>query len=105
MTGFDLPQNFYSDPESLLRRTRARLISPRRPLSAAEPAIESSSASQAMAQKTLSDYSSPSANQVPTRPEVNTGGENFEIKMGLITMVQASPFCGKANEDASAHVQ
>ena len=43
--------------------------------------------------------------QVPTGPEVNTGGENFEIKTGLIRMVQASPFCGKTNEDASAHLQ
>ena len=58
-----------------------------------------------MAQKTLRDYFAPSANQVPTGPEANTGGENFEIKTGLITMVQASPFCGKANEDASAHFQ
>jgi hypothetical protein len=31
------------------------------------------------------------------------GTENFEIKMGLITMVQASPFGGKTNEDANAH--
>ena len=105
MTGFDLPQNIHSDPESLLRRTQSCLVSPRRLLSAAEPVIASSSASQAMAQKTLRDYFAPSANQVPIGPEVNTGGENFEIKMGLITMVQASPFCGKANEDASAHVQ
>ena len=45
------------------------------------------------------------ANQVPTGPEVNTGGENFEIKTGLIMMAQASPLCGKANEDASAHLQ
>ena len=58
-----------------------------------------------MAQKTLCVYSAPSANQVPIGPEVNTRGENFEIKTGLITMVQASPFCGKANEDASAHLQ
>ena len=58
-----------------------------------------------MAQKTLRDYSAPSANQVPTRPEVNTGGVHFEIKTGFITMVQASPFCGRANEDASAHLQ
>ena len=57
-----------------------------------------------MAQKTLGDYSAPSASQVPTGPEVNTGLENFEIKTGLITMVQASPFRGKANEDASAHL-
>ena len=105
MTGFDLPQNFHSDPESLLRRTRARLVSPRRSLSAVDPVITSSSSPRAMAQKTLRNYSAPFASQVPTGPEVNTGGENFEIKTGLITMVQASPFCGKANEDASAHLQ
>ena len=58
-----------------------------------------------MAQKTLCDYSAPSTSQVPTGLEDNTGGENFEIKTGLITMVQASPFCGRANEDASAHLQ
>ena len=105
MTGFDLPQNFHSDPESLLRRTRARLVSPRRSLSAVDPVIASSSAPRAMAQKTLHDYSAPSANQVPTGPEVNTGGENFKIKTGLITMVLASSFCGKANEDANAHLE
>ena len=88
MTGFDLPQNFHSDPESLLRRTRAHLVSPRRSLSAVDPVIALSSAPRAMAQKTLRDYSAPSANQVPTGPEVNTRGENFEIKTGLITMVQ-----------------
>ena len=105
MTGFDLPQNFHSDPESLLRRMRARLVSPRRSLPAVDPVIASLSAPIAMAQKTLRDYSAPSANHVSTGPEVNTGGENFKIKAGLITMVQASPFCGKANEDASAHLQ
>ena len=72
MTGFDLQQNFHSDPESLLRRTQARLISPQRSLSAVDPVIASSSAPRAMAQKTLRDYSAPSANQVPTGPEVNT---------------------------------
>ena len=105
MTGFDLPQNFHSNQESLLRRTRAHLVSPRRPLSVAKPVIASSSAPRAMAQKILHDYSAPSANQVPTGPEINTGGENFEIKTGLITMVQASPFCGKDNEDAITHLQ
>ena len=116
MTSFDLPQNFHSDPESLLRRVRPHIIPPRISLSAVDPVIASSSAPRAMAQKILRDYSAPSANQVPTGPEVNTGGENFEIKTGLITMVQASPFCGntmvqaspfcgKANEDASAHLQ
>ena len=105
MTSFDLPQNFTPNPESLFRRVRPRVVLPQISLSVAEPVIQAPSASQAMTQKTLRDYSTPSASQVPTGPEVNTGGENFEIKTGLITMVQASPFCGKANEDASAHLQ
>ena len=105
MTGFDLPQNFHSNPESLLRRVRPHIVPPQISLSAAKPVIASSSASQAMAQKTHRDYSAPSANQAPTWPKVNTGGENFEIKTGLITMVQASPFCGRANDDASADLQ
>ena len=58
-----------------------------------------------MAEKTHRDYSAPSTDQVLTGPEVNTRNSNFEIKTGLITMVQSSPFCGKANEDASAHLQ
>ena len=93
------------NPESLLGRVRACVVPPQISLSAAEPVIQAPSASQAMVQKTLRDYSATSANQVPTGPEVNTGGENFEIKMGLIMMVQASSFCGNANEDASAHLQ
>ena len=105
MTGFDLPQNFHSNLELLLRGVRPRIVPTQISLSAAEPIIASSSASQAMAQKILCDYSAPFANQVPTKPEVNTEGENFKIKTGLITMVQASPFCGKVNEDASAHLQ
>ena len=105
MIGFDLPQNFNPNLESLLRRVRSRVVPPQISLSAAKPVTPSPSASHAMAQKMLHDYSAPSATQVPTGPEVNTGGENFEIKTGLILMVQASSFCGKANEDASAHVQ
>jgi hypothetical protein len=42
---------------------------------------------------------------VATRPNVNVGDVNFEVKSSLINMVQASPFCGKPNEDANAHLQ
>jgi hypothetical protein len=58
-----------------------------------------------MAQKTLREFSAPSADNVSVGPSVNIGVKNFEIKTDIITMVQASPFCGKANEDASAHLQ
>jgi hypothetical protein len=61
MTGFDLPQNFHSNPESLLRRVRPRIVPPQISLSAAEPVIASLSAPRAMAQKTLRNYSAPSA--------------------------------------------
>ena len=105
MTGFDLPQNFHSNLELFLRRVRPHIVPPQISLSAAEPVIALSSAPRAMAQKTLRDYFAPFASQVPTGPEVNIEGENFEIKSGLITMVQANPFCGKANEDASANLQ
>jgi hypothetical protein len=56
-------------------------------------------------EKTLREYSAPSANQVPTSSEINTENGNFKVKTGLITMVHASPFYGKPNEDASTHLQ
>ena len=105
MASFDLSQNFMPNPELLMRRVHPRVIPPQISLSAAEPVIQAPSTSQVMAQKTIRDYSAPSANQVLTRPEVNTRGENFKIKTGLIMMVQASPFYVKANEVASANLQ
>jgi uncharacterized protein YggU (UPF0235/DUF167 family) len=57
-----------------------------------------------MAQKTLREFSAPSADNVSVGPSANTRVENFEMKMGLIKIVQACPFYGKANEDASAHL-
>ena len=58
-----------------------------------------------MAKKTLRDFSIPSATNVATGPNVDVGDMNFELKSSLINMVQASPFCGKLNEDANAHLQ
>jgi hypothetical protein len=49
MTGFDLPQNFTEDPESLLRRVRPHVIPPQISLSIAEPVIIAPSTSNAMA--------------------------------------------------------
>jgi hypothetical protein len=46
-----------------------------------------------------------SADRVPTGPEIYTGNRNFEIKTGLIIIIQASPFFGKPKEDKSAHLQ
>ena len=107
MTGFDLPPNFTEDPKSLVRRARTHFGSPQRVRTEVDPAsfVPSTSTPMANQEKTLREYSTPSADQVPTGPEINTGNGNFEIKTGLITMVQASPFYGKPNEDASTHLQ
>jgi hypothetical protein len=58
-----------------------------------------------MAKKSIHDFCAPSAANVDTGPNVIQWDANFELKPALITMVQASPFCGKAHEDANAHLQ
>jgi hypothetical protein len=40
-----------------------------------------------MANKSLYDYSIPAVANVPVGPTVNTGTGNFELQIGLITMV------------------
>jgi hypothetical protein len=72
MTRFDLPANYYSDPESLIRKTRSRLSSPGSSGSHVREIVED---------------------------------DSFEHKPALINMVQQSPLCGKASEDANAHLQ
>ena len=57
-----------------------------------------------MAEKTLCEFSVPSTANVATRPNINVGDVKFELKSSLISMAQASPFCGKPNEDANAHL-
>ena len=59
---------------------------------------------EAMAEKTLREFSIPSTDNVAIGPNINVGDENFELKSSLINMVQASPFYGKPNEDVNAHL-
>ena len=58
-----------------------------------------------MANRTIHRFSAPSAANVATSPDVINADTHFELKPALITIVQASPFCGKAQEDANAHLQ
>jgi len=58
-----------------------------------------------MAEKTLREFSVPTTANIRTGPAVNTRENGFELKPGLITMVQASQFYGKAHEDTSTHLQ
>jgi hypothetical protein len=106
MKGFDLLKNYLDDPEVLLRSTRAKLKKVlavvledsqiRRSLT---PEFE------AMTNKSLREFSAPTTTNIRTGPEVNVGDNGFELKLALITMVQANQFYGKAHEDASAHLQ
>ena len=59
-----------------------------------------------MAQKSLRQFSTPSSSHIPFGlNQDQAGNDGFELKTGLVNMVQASPFCGKASEYANAHLQ
>jgi hypothetical protein len=112
MTGFDLPANYHSDPESLIRKSQSRLSSPGSSRSHVrviadkfqgsppphEPALMA-------AQRCINDFSAPSSANVRIGLEMNIRDGSFKLKPALINMVQQSPFCGKASEDANAHLQ
>jgi len=58
-----------------------------------------------MAQKSLRQFSAPSSSHMPAGlNQEKAGNDGFELKSRLVNMVQASPFCGKASEDANAHL-
>ena len=106
MTGFDLPTNYVDDPEALLKRTRAKL----KKVSALESEDNQIRRSltpklEAMANKTLREFSAPTTVNIRIGPAINIGDNAFELNLALINMVQASQFCRKAHEDASAHLQ
>ena len=105
MTGFSLSENYTENPEKLVRRTRPHTIPPPAVIPAQEPILEAPLVPEVTAEKTLRDFSVPSTANVATRPNVNVRDVKFELKSSLINMVQASPFCGKPNEDANAHLQ
>ena len=106
MTSFDLPINYIEDLEALIQRTRAKL----KKVSALESKDNQIRRSltlefEALAKKTLHEFSTPTIANIRTGPTVNVGDNGFELKPALINMVQASHFCGRAHEEASAHLQ
>ena len=71
MGGFQVPPNFVEDPEQLLRRTRRRQVSPQGFILVTELLVEGSPApvvEAVMAQKTIAEFSSPSADFVAMGP-------------------------------------
>jgi hypothetical protein len=104
MTGFDLPENYHSNPKALLRKKRTLVP----PSLSAPPTVETVTLAPStvpIMAKTLRDYSTPAVANVPVGPTVNVGNRNFELCTGLITMVQANQFHGLPSEDVNAHLQ
>ena len=106
MIGFDLPTNYVENPEALLKRTKAKL----KKVLALESKDNQTRRSltpvfEAMANKTLREFSAPTTTNIRTRSAINIGDNAFELKPALINMVHASHFCGKAHKDTSAHLQ
>jgi hypothetical protein len=105
MSGHDLPENFIDNPEALLRKKRTCApTSSTIPLTTA-PLTSVLATTTTMAQKSLREFFVSAVTNVPTGPAVNLRDKNFEIRTGLITMVQASPFCGLPSEGTNAHLQ
>ena len=91
MIDFDLPTNTVDDPEALISWTRAKLKK--------VPALESEDNQirqsltpkfEAMANKTLREFSAPTTGNIWIEPIVNVGDNGFKLKPALINMVQAS---------------
>jgi hypothetical protein len=112
MIGFDLPANYHLDPESLIRKSRSRLSSPRSSESYIRDIVDKFQGSRSpheptlmAARRCINDFSAPSSANFRTGPEMNIEDGSFKLKPALINMVQQSPFCGKASEDVNAHLQ
>jgi len=116
MNKFDLPEHFVQNPEALIKRTRAKLRRVTEPSSSTSqlkaqanqedhPNIVSDFTSEfnAMVEKSICELSAPTTDNIRTRPAADID-RSFELKPTLINMVQASQFCGKPHEDASAQL-
>ena len=91
MTGFDLLTNNVDDPEALLKRTKAK----HKKVSALESEDNHIRWSltlefEAMANKTLREFSASTVANIRTGPTVNIGDNGVKLKPALINMVQAS---------------
>ena len=104
MSGFNLPANFNTNPEALLRKKRTRAVSSSAMPLTVEPITPAPPVSTTMA-RSLHDYSTPAVGNVPVGPAVNIRNGNFELRTGLLMMVQANQFCGLPSEVANMHLQ
>jgi hypothetical protein len=95
MTGFNLPANYHSDLESLIRRFQSRLSSPGSSRSHVQEIVDKFQGSPPphepalmAARRCINDFSAPSSANVKTGLEMNIGDDGFELKPALMIMVQ-----------------
>jgi len=105
--------NFVDNPEALFRKTRAKLKKASSTLQHEASSNQEdrrsfiqnlSSEFEVMVNKSIREFSAPTTDNIRTGPAAEID-DNFELKPGLINMVQSNQFCGKAHEDTSAHLQ
>jgi len=108
-----LPGNFVDNPEALFRKTRAKLKKRSSTLQHEASSNQEdhrsftqnlSSEFEVMVNKSIREFSAPTTVNIRTGPAAEIDG-NFELKPGLINVVQSNQFCAKAHKDASAHLQ
>jgi len=113
MNRWHLSGNFVGNPKELFRKTRAKLKKASSTLQHEASSNQEghwsftrnlSSEFEVMANKSIREYSAPTTDNIRTGPAAEID-DNFELKPGLINMVQSNQFCGKAHEDASAQLQ
>jgi hypothetical protein len=112
MIGFNLPANYHTYPESLLRKSHSRLSSLVSLGSYIQEIVDQFQGTSttvepvpmAVARKCINDFLAPSSANIRTGPEMNVRDDSFELNPALINIVQQSSFCGKALEDANAHL-
>jgi len=99
MNKIDLPDNFVDNPETLIRKTKAMLRRNQSTSSTSQlanpPELEDQPTQSltpkivVMADKSLCEFSAPTTANIHTGPAVDING-SFQLKPGLINMVQAS---------------
>ena len=108
MIGFDLPQNFTQNPESLLRRVRPRAVPPQIILSTIEPVTIAPSTSNAMAKRVRSHVVPPQISLLPLLTTFSLDPRST-LEGRIYFRDQNGSYhdgtCGKANEGVTANLQ
>ena len=93
MTGFDLSTSYVEDLEALIKRTRAKLKKVSA-LKSEDNHIRRSLTPEfeAMANRTLREFSAPTTANIHTGLTVNVGDNGFELKPALINMCKQASF-------------